>query len=280
MDYEIIYKKLCEEGYYIGTFDDFWQVDQDGITKEQFDSAVKVFIDSEKSMETNYNYRHNYLDQESRNYLKNSNYTGPIPTEEDLEQTVPYSSRHVRHKFIEDIVAGGANTRTTQQWALSAIDNAEEMHKIFDKFTKSFVSKIYKFLEPYKKDLFMAPQFSIYKKGDFSEVHYDGGRAVRTCALIIYFADPSTWNNSGGRLVITKTNKFSQKLHDNPNLLAEMLEENHPELDVAIPTYGNYVILDFIDHDVGHAIEVVNDDNFTRYSLITFVGMPGSDKQR
>lgn len=279
MNYEEIYNKLIKEGYYIGTFDDFWKEDQDGITKEKFDSSVEIFRNTGKDMNQYYKYRHNYIDQENRTYLKNPKYTGPHPTEEDLLHYVEYDRRHIRQKFVEDMIAGGADTRTTQQWSL-IFESVQDgiWANVFDILTKSYLSKIYTFLEPHKANLFLSAQYSIYRKGDFSELHYDGVRKTRTCAIIYYLSPPETWNDSGGRLIITKNNDHSHLLNDNPKLLTKYVAEKHPIIDWAVPTYGNYVILDFTEHNCGHAIEMVNDENFTRYALITFVGLPGSNE--
>lgn len=277
MNYENIYNKLQDQGYYIGTFDDFWHDDHDGITKKDFDDAAEFFKSTEKNIEKEFTYRHNYINQKNGTFLENPNYTGPIPTEEDIKEIIPYSSRNTRKKFIEDAIAGGADIRTTQQWALAGFQNGAKMEKTFNTFTKSFVSKVYKFLEKDKEQLILAPQYSVYKKDDFSELHYDGVRKTRACAIIYYFADPSTWNNSGGRLVITKTNEFSYLLNDNPKLLEEWTAQNNPVIDTVIPTYGNYAMLDLMKHNCGHAIERVIDDNFTRFSLITFIGLPGME---
>lgn len=278
MNYESIYNTLQEKGYYFGTFDDFWQEDQDGITKVEFDKAVDFFKSTEPNMERDYTYRHNYIDQNQCHFLKDPNYTGPTPTAEDLAHDVPYSRRHIRKKFVEDIIAGGANSRTTQQWAVAGFTNGQEMCKTFDTLTKSFSSKVYKFLEPVKNELVLAPQYSIYKKDDFSEIHYDGMRKSRACAIVYYFSDPATYKDtSGGKFVIEKTDEFNNQLRDNPNLLKEMIEQKHPALDYQVPVYGNYVMMDFLNHNPGHAIECVYDD-FVRFAQITFVGMPGSDK--
>lgn len=280
MNYEAIYNTLQTEGYYFGTFDDFWHDDQDGITKVKFDKAVDFFKSTEPNMERDYTYRHNYIDQSQLEFLKDPNYTGPRPTAEDLAHDVPYSRRDIRKKFVKDIIAGGANSRTTQQWAVAGFTNGQEMCNTFDTLTKSFVSKVYKFLEPNKNELVLAPQYSIYKKDDFSEIHYDGMRKSRACAIVYYFSDPNTYKDtSGGKFVIEKKDSpYKDDLRDNPKLLAELIAKKDPAIDCQIPVYGNYVLMDFLNHNPGHAIECVYDD-FVRFAQITFVGVPGSDKE-
>jgi len=62
MNYAEALNTLQTRGYYIGTFDDFWQ-DNNGITKEQWDWAVNVFRNTAKNPNDLYLYRHNYTDQ-------------------------------------------------------------------------------------------------------------------------------------------------------------------------------------------------------------------------
>jgi hypothetical protein len=146
------------------------------------------------------------------------------------------------------------------------------MSETFNTFTKNYISKIYKFLESYKNNLYLAPQYSIYHKGDFSETHYDKPHGNRACVIIFYFGDPLTYKNpeSGGRLIVCKNQEYRDLIHNNPTFMNKLISENNPLIDYAIPTLGNYVILDFTNHDLGHAIEIVK-DNFVRFALQIFV---------
>lgn len=278
MLYSSIHHELINKGYHVGTFNDFW-LNDNGITEEEWHWAINVYKNSFNEIEELYTYRHNYLDQNLMNYLKNISYTGPWPTEEDKESDVPYFRKNIRKDFINKAIAGGANIRTTQQWAwlnLSKGKNGQNLYKmqeIFNKLVKNFCCRIYNHLEQNKNIVELSTQFSIYSQGDFSEVHYDGTSPGRQCVIIMYFSNPQTYQNSGGRLIITKTNKYRSNIHNNPQFLNYLIESNNSELDFVLPVYGNYAILDFTKHDLGHAIEVVN-DNFIRFALQVFLRLP------
>jgi Rps23 Pro-64 3,4-dihydroxylase Tpa1-like proline 4-hydroxylase len=113
-----------------------------------------------------------------------------------------------------------------------------------------------------KKDTFsLATGYSVYDNGDFSEVHFDGINPGRTCVLIMYFADPNTYQEGdGGELFLGHNIKIN-------NGKLEFMEP----FEKCIPVYGNYVIMDFTKFNVGHSIEMVK-NNFRRFALQSFVG--------
>lgn len=266
MDYANTLSILQNRGYYIGTFDDLWQ-DYNEVSQEEWVWAVNVFRNSTNDIENLYVYRHNYTDQNTKSYLNLPNYTGPLPTQEDIEQEVAYNRRDIRKQFILDAIKGNGNIRTTQQWgrmdlSLGNSDDNYEMSRIFNTMIRNFSTRIYTYLEPIKEKFMLATQYSLYVNDDFADIHYDGINPGRACAIIIYLADPTTYNNGGGRLVIEK----------NPSgNLVPGVEPNPEEYDFVTPVYGNYAILDFTSHNIGHAIEMVK-NNFQRLAIQTFVG--------
>ena len=114
-----------------------------------------------------------------------------------------------------------------------------------------------------KKDTFsLATGYSVYDNGDFSEVHFDGINPGRACVLIMYFADPSTYQEGdGGELFLGHNIKTNEK---------QILEFANP-FEKCPPVYGNYAIMDFTKYNVGHSIEMVK-NNFRRFALQSFVG--------
>jgi len=274
MDYDKIYNSLQSQGYYQGTFDDFWTDNTLDVTKEEFEKAVSYIRSTEQYLETHADYRHNYIEQFQQYYLKDPNYKGPKPTQEELEHLIPYSRRHIRQKFIEDAIAAGANIRTTQQWAQIGFPDGKEMQTVFHNLTKHITSYVYKDeLLPYKDKLVFNGHYTIYKKGDFAELHQDGCRATRHCVIIYYFAKPETWNDSGGRFIFEVESSRSNEMMNNPQTVERLLDENDPYLKTVIPVYGTYVMLDLKKFNLAHGVEVVKDD-FVRYAYNVFVGLP------
>lgn len=276
MNYENIYNTLQDQGYYQGTFDEFWNDNTLTITKEDFEKASDYLRSTDQYLETHAYYRHNYTEQAQQYYLKNINYTGPKPTEEELEHVIPYSRRHIRQRFIKDAIEAGANIRTTQQWAQINFPNGEQIQGILNDLTSHISTNVYKKeLLPYKNNLCLEGHFTIYKEGDFAELHLDGCRDTRHCVIIYYFAKPETWNNSGGRFVFEPNSTNSTIMLNYPYIVEELLEKNDPRLKTVIPVYGTYVMLDLKKFNLNHGVEVVKGD-FVRYAYNVFAGLRGS----
>lgn len=274
MNYENIYDTLQTQGYYQGSFDDFWKDPTLNITKQDFEKASDYLRTTEQYLESHADYRHNYIEQFQQYYLQDPNYTGPKPTQEELEHLIPYSRRHIRQKFIEDAIAGGANIRTTQQWAQIGFPDGKEMQQVFNDLTVHVTTNVYKKeLLPHVDKLLLNGHYTIYKKGDFAELHQDGCRSTRHCVIIYYFAKPETYNNSGGRFVFEVESVKSNIMLNYPHVVEEMLEKNDPYLKTVIPVYGTYVMLDLKKFNLAHGVEVVKDD-FVRYAYNVFVGLP------
>ena len=257
--YEKIHNSVVTKGYYVGTFDDFFD-DVTGITLDDFNRHAHTFIESGDRQDVGYVYRHNYIDQHTQNYLKNSKYNGPIPTEEDILDEIRITNKQKRKDFIKSLQSTTSGIRTTQQWGrleLGSFDGVDEsfrrrvraMEGFFRSFFKKFSAAIYPELNP--ETCSTAYQFSLYENEDFSEVHYDGVNPTRVCVVIMYFSDPNTYNTEcGGELYIETTDK-------------QVIEIK--------PVLGNYAILDFTKFNLGHGIRAVG-NNYRRFALQCFIG--------
>jgi Rps23 Pro-64 3,4-dihydroxylase Tpa1-like proline 4-hydroxylase len=269
--YSSIYEKLIKDGYHIGTIDEMFN-ELTGIDKNEFEKWSKIFRGTQSDKFDNYLYRHNYIAQNNPNsYLKNPNYTGPIPTDEEFKQEVSYLNKDARKDFVKNVILGGGDIRTTQQWGRLCLESYDETEKestidtmdaFFNDAIRKHTSLIYPELMA-KKDTFkLATQYSMYEAGDFSEIHFDGINPGRACVIIIYFAEPETWNEGdGGELFLGHSLKMN-----NINAL-----EFDGEYKYCKPTYGNYAIMDFTKFNIGHSIELVK-NNFVRFALQSFVG--------
>ena len=89
----------------------------------------------------------------------------------------------------------------------------------------------------------------IHENGDFIEPHTDGNNLGRLCVILAYLSDIEDYNDGGGKLII----------RDKDNNTHEVL-----------PVKGNYVMLDFTNHNINHAVEVVKND-FERYCYLSFI---------
>lgn len=89
----------------------------------------------------------------------------------------------------------------------------------------------------------------LYEDGHYQDPHSDGH--VGECVVIIYFSDPSAYNGTG-------------KL----NLLKPFPEEGI--LESMDPVKGKYIILEQLNHNVRHEVEMVTGD-FKRFGFLSQV---------
>jgi hypothetical protein len=258
--YKEIQKDMIDKGYYVGTFEDFFN-NITKISREEFKIHSDTFIESANYRDVAYVYRHNYLDQHTKTYLEKQGYTGPVPTEKDILDEIHITESQHRKDFINLLIEAGTGTRTTQQWGrldLGAFDGVDEvfrrrvrnMENFFRNLTQRHAAGVYPELNPMTCS--SAYQFSLYENGDFSEVHYDGVNPDRYCVIIAYFGDPNTYSKEcGGELYIETTTK-------------QVIEVK--------PVYGTYAMLDFRRYNLGHGIRAVG-NNFKRFALQSFVGL-------
>jgi hypothetical protein len=93
------------------------------------------------------------------------------------------------------------------------------------------------------------PGVLLYEHGHYQDPHSDGH--VGECVIIIYFSDPSTYNGSG-KLNILKP---------------------FPEVGIVEsmdPIKGKYIILEQMNHNVRHEVEMVTGD-FKRFGFLAQV---------
>lgn len=273
MTLEEIGNQLLTKGYYFGNFEEFFQQDF-GITREEFVWAVETFRDSAKNIPKFYKYRHNFTNQRKPENYVNDKYKGPIPTDEEALEGIPFDSIPRRKQFILDSKQHFPAMRTTQQWFFIDIGSNGEtfykMNEIFEKLIRNYCKAVYPHLAK-QEDFMIASQYSIYQNGDFSEIHHDGVNPGRACVIIMYFADPATHNDGGGHLVVENDPDTLKEVMEFPERQAKYVDERSDKFFYVKPVYGNFAMLDFVNHNLGHSIELVK-NNFTRLALQSFVG--------
>ncbi len=270
--YKKIFENLNVNGYHIGNFKEFFN-ELTGIKEEEFFEWSEYFKSTAIEKDKHYCYRHNYIAQNNpESYLDLPNYNGPTPTDEEKLQEVAYTSSQNRKDFVKKVIHGGGKIRTTQQWGRLKFENfaydenelnkVRKMHDFFENAIRQHTSLIYPELMEKKETFRLATGYSVYDNGDFSEVHFDGINPGRACVLIMYFADPTTYQEGdGGELLLGHKIKTNEK---------QILEFEEP-FEKCLPVYGNYAIMDFTKYNVGHSIEMVKND-FRRFALQSFVG--------
>ena len=267
MTHEQIHQRLLEQGYHIGTLDELLN-ERTGYGSNEFDLHTQTFRSTTSQKMERYDYRHNFISQHNPEvYLDKPGYTGPIPTKEEAMHDIPYDRVAKRKEFILAVQAGGGGIRTTQQWGRLMTNNLpgdgnriSEMEAYFRGLIRKHLALVYPELKAEEDTFVMNPAYSLYTEGDFSEVHYDGINPGRTCVMIIYLADPSTWDDTkGGELVV------GHKIAKNEAQREYFMEP----YEKCPPVYGNYAIMDFTKWNVGHSIEEVK-GGFERIAIQTF----------
>lgn len=136
----------------------------------------------------------------------------------------------------------------TQRWYQSIGFN--NLKTEFQKIANKFLVKLYKEFKSDYSNIYHQDAFTIYKNGDYTEIHRDGQNQGRVCVILMYLTPETNYKNSGGELVITG-------------------DDNTQHISL-IPVRGNAALIDFNNHNPFHVVELVKDD-FVRYCYISFV---------
>ena len=99
--YKKIFENLNVNGYHIGDFNEFFN-ELTGVKEEDFFEWSEYLKSTAIEKDKHYCYRHNFIAQNNpENYLKLSNYNGPIPTDEEKLQEIPNIRAQNRKDFIK-----------------------------------------------------------------------------------------------------------------------------------------------------------------------------------
>jgi hypothetical protein len=174
-----------------------------------------------------------------------------IGTHNDPEwpMTIPVSKIESRRAKIKE-----HSKQVSQQWFQIANRSAFDPLTYFRGIVKGFIRNFYPEINPENSNLEFRDYFTLYQNGDFIDKHRDGKNIGRIAAVLIYMSEPNEYNNNGGELVLQG---------EEQNISAQ----DH----VAVPPIkGNYVILDFKEHNPWHTVNCVTGD-FKRYCYLAFL---------
>jgi len=213
------YDSLFKKGYYIGDL-------------EEMDVNMDEFNKIRNEMYSFINDKEKYF-----NYFNIVN--------DDVPDTIPYKEREFRLKWLNenpDIKPYNSSNN------LNRTNETVEYFNYFRELVKNFIQKVYPELTPNKINVNDIIQ--MYQDGDFQNAHSDGH--VGDCVVIVYFSDPSKYNNTG-------------KL--------EFLEGPYPEnvIDSVNPIVGKFSIFELTNHNIRHRVQKVTGD-FIRFSFLGQVG--------
>jgi Rps23 Pro-64 3,4-dihydroxylase Tpa1-like proline 4-hydroxylase len=212
--------RIIQQGFHVGKISELFG------NLEEMDKFSEALINLSIDQSKYYTYRHNI----------NEGWPG-------LENKLEISQIPERRKLVED-----NNLTIFQQW-YETTHVTQEFNPIFDFFRKTSAALAFKIYDELTEtNIHHIDSFTIFEKDDFIKEHTDGANPGRLCVVLIYLSDSSTYNDDGGKLIIT---------------------ENQVRTEVT-PVRGNYVILDFTKHDIIHSVEAVKND-FKRFCYIDFI---------
>lgn len=180
------------------------------------------------------------LIKDKQNYFR---YRNQIENSTEYTHYVQLDQLEERRRLIQE-----NNFTLFQQW-YEIYKSDSKVENIKDYFRKKIENLLFElYPELNTKNIEHIDTISLYENGDFIKPHSDGQNLGRLCVILIYLTEKENYNDGGGKLIIS-----------NKDLYEEVL-----------PVRGNYVILDFTQNNVSHAVEPVKND-FSRLCYISFV---------
>ena len=130
--------------------------------------------------------------------------------------------------------------RIYQMWFYSDSLEPTAVSNVSDKINRKIVKELYN--QTVTRYILSEP--TLYTEGCFIENHNDGTQQDRNCVILLYLNND--WKEEDGGEIILNGNLYIP------------------------PTFGKIVVLDFLHHNIEHAVNKVKND-FERYTLIRFI---------
>ena len=217
------YDSLFENGYYIGDLEEI------GVNMNEFNQICnEVYSIASNNMEENFKYQHLISDLPHRINVS------------EIEERKLYVKNNPEISVISSC------------YLLNNNINTKHLYYYFKNVVINFIPNVFPNLN--KDNITIHDSIQMYQDGDYQNAHTDGH--VGECVVIIYFSNPSKYNNTG-------------KL--------EFLEGSFPEnvvIDSVNPILGKFSILELTNHNIRHRVQIVMGD-FIRFSFLGQIGRLG-----
>lgn len=189
--------------------------------------------------------------------LSTNNYT-----DKSEDDTYSYDEMQLVHKYLTE-----NNLHFSQKWSFvndvelfkaanKDVRYAIQMGQQFHNISIQILNDAYPELEIKETDVRSRGGLTYYEDGDFIEMHADGVNETRLCVILLYLNE--NWNDTfGGELVLEN--------------------ENEKQIASVPPKFGDYVILDFTQNNVRHAVNKIK-NGFKRFTYAHFVEMKEDTK--
>ena len=241
-----IYNSLIQNGYYVGSAYDIFSEEELIKLENAISNDVKLGYDVQYP-DGNYKWLYRLTASPKPDESK--------PYDPNFNNPISPNQIEVKKKIVKS-----ENMIIDQQWYFTGYscisDYYDNLSTAKEKIT-NFIREIYSVTNPINLDPL---QITVYEEGDFILPHSDGKSQNRLCALLIYLGSPDNYDsNKGGRLFIQPN---GVPFHSNKSSIYDM------KISVD-PVRPNYVLLDFTQHNLLHAVEICK-QKFNRYAILTF----------
>jgi hypothetical protein len=220
-----------KNGYHIGTFDEFLTNGEIQTIKNAYENIKTLFLNGDNIIcKTEHTGDHRYPFYNGKETYNH-----------------PYNDIHLVDGYMKE---HGYNIH--QRW--KQLNNQvnyplrSELMDIMKKYKYEILNRFYSEYKFVKEDIDIGGEGTIglCEKGDRQPPHFDAGSERTIFGVIHYFTDESEWDvESGGDFLINSNN-----------------------LKIP-PTFGKYVILDFVDNLLEHQVLELKKD-YKRYTIVSF----------
>ena len=224
MQLEIIKDSINSQGYYYGNIFDLITV------REKYEEYARFIRDDFWPQQYKLNW-YSFINSVKGNFEPGEAYESMLRPEQ-IEQ---------RLNLIKE-----KGFQTTQQWLWFGHT------EIMDWFVKNVIEPIVFYLYPDLNidNIGHEHRLTLYRPGDFAEIHLDSGNSNRQCAVLLYLSDEKDYNDGGGRLILK--------------------QENSMQESYVLPFIPNFSIMNLEKHKILHGVEPVRND-FLRFAYLDFV---------
>jgi Rps23 Pro-64 3,4-dihydroxylase Tpa1-like proline 4-hydroxylase len=215
------YDSLYEKGYYFGNL-------------SELDVNMEEFIEISNAV---------YSFEKDR--LKYFDYFNVC--DDKMPHKIPYSEKQDRINYLENnpqvTACNSSHNLLVSNETKYCIDYFQDVvSKFFHKIHSDYTEEKFK-----NGDIKTNSGIQMYDNGCYQNAHTDGH--VGEFVIIIYFSDPSNYNNTG-RLEILKDSHSNEEI-----------------IDFVDPVLGKFSIFEVVKNNVRHRVQKVDDD-FIRFSFL------------
>lgn len=183
-------------------------------------------------------------------------------SERSADDTYDYNDGIEKQKYLKDngyhISQAWSFIKTFEMFKESGKDGrfVNEFGENIQKISEDIIKFEYPDFDIHSQDIKSRGGLTYYEDGDFIEMHADGKNETRLCVILLYLNKDWT-EECGGELVLE--------------------DSGHNKIASVPPTFGDYVILDFVKSNVRHAVNEIK-NGFKRFTFAHFIELRENER--